>query len=225
MARHFRTLTNAEKVEEILFEREETKATFLPRSCWLDAFSDSTIISARAARWKVNSCGLGSAYIYTTRYSISRAYTIQREREREREIKGEGEKRRWCVKLTARLPVSRDYCSNSRARRVTVRTLGRYSLIHKRPRSLVSGFVREIVACYIPWLYIRFLQVAPRGNSPTIFSSCKRREDAPLLSQASAEPSSIGIPLWKLTAALYRANSLFPYLRILPFQEISKRRV
>lgn len=50
MARHFRTLTNAEKVEEILFEREETKATFLPRSCWLDAFSDSTIISARAAR-------------------------------------------------------------------------------------------------------------------------------------------------------------------------------
>lgn len=120
------------------------------------------------------------------------------------------------MKLTARLPVSRDYCSNSRARRVTVRTLGRYSLIHKRPRSLVSGFVREIVACYIPWrVYVS--PVAPRGNSPTIFSSCKRKEDAPLLSQASAEPSSIGIPLWKLTAALYRANSLFLYLRILPF--------
>lgn len=99
-------------------------------------------------------------------------------RYKERERKGEGGKRRWCVKLTARLPVSRDYCSNSRARRVTVRTLGRYSLIHKRPRSLVSGFVREIVACYIPWLYT-FLQSRPVVIAQRYFRRAKGKRMLP----------------------------------------------
>lgn len=165
-------MTNAETLEEILLEREETKATFLPQSCWLDAFSDSTIISARAAV-KSKFLRLGIR-VYIQLDIVYRG----RIRYKERERKGEGGKRRWCVKLTARLPVSRDYCSNSRARRVTVRTLGRYSLIHKRPRSLVSGFVREIVACYIPWLYT-FLQSRPVVIAQRYFRRAKGKRMLP----------------------------------------------
>ena len=158
-----------------------------------------------AHRWKVNSCG---QFAHNSIYHNAGVRYKERERERERE-------RRWCVKLTAEavvywwptfsLLVSRDYCSNSRARRVTVHFIDIASFT--RGRSLVSGFVREIVVCTCTFA------VAPRGNSLTIFRRAKGK-DAPLLRKASVNRLR-EILLWKLTAALYYTNWLFVYLEIL----------